>query len=273
MHRLPQVGGQAGDEGGVGRGHLVDEGDEAAVAVRGALVEGVLADHVGGGQQEELRLGVAQVGDAALVGEGRGGASVRTGAVTLARSGRLRVPENFDMASLLSGVSVGRSGQGTGRTSGAESNGGRTVARGAPHQEGSPSFAADRVIEPAWEPGGGGRSALPLSYAGMDRAAGLEPATLDYEGTPACAAGRLETAEHRQLQMASMGCEARVRTRTSWFRARRGSSSTTSHCGSVWTGETRTPTPGSPTPVRSHCATSRLWLVLTVGFEPTLTAV
>lgn len=44
------------------------------------------------------------------------------------------------------------------------------------------------------------------------------------------------------------GCEATVRTRTSWFRARRGTSSTTSHC--VWTGGLEPPTPGS----RSRCA-------------------
>jgi hypothetical protein len=37
------------------------------------------------------------------------------------------------------------------------------------------------------------------------------------------------------------GCEATVRTRTSWFRARRGTSSTTSQC--VWTGGLEPPTP------------------------------
>ena len=77
--RLAQVLGQAdlagvrvgaGDERRVRRGHRVHEVDEAGVAIGGALVEGVLADHVGGGQQEQLRLRVAQVGDAALVGEG-----------------------------------------------------------------------------------------------------------------------------------------------------------------------------------------------------------
>ena len=44
------------------------------------------------------------------------------------------------------------------------------------------------------------------------------------------------------------GCEATVRTRTSGFRARRGTSSTTSH--RVWTGGLEPPTPGS----RSRCA-------------------
>ena len=49
---------------------MVDEGGEAGVAVGGALVEGVLADHVGGGEEEQLRLGVGHEGQATLVGEG-----------------------------------------------------------------------------------------------------------------------------------------------------------------------------------------------------------
>ena len=62
------------------------------------------------------------------------------------------------------------------------------------------------------------------------RAAGLEPATtrLAVEGTPVCASGRLEMSSNRATAWASsVGCEATVRTRTSWFRARRGTSSTT----------------------------------------------
>ena len=57
------------------------------------------------------------------------------------------------------------------------------------------------------------------------RAAGLEPATtrLRGEGTPACASGRLGCGA------SSCGCEARIRTRISWFRARRGAGCTTSH--------------------------------------------
>ena len=102
-HRLPQVRGQAGDEGRVGGGDVADQVDEAAVAVGGALVERVLADHVGGGQQEQLRLGVAQVGAPPSWVRVRR-PSVRTGAVTLARSGRRRVPENLDMVALLSAV-------------------------------------------------------------------------------------------------------------------------------------------------------------------------
>ncbi len=53
-----------------------------------------------------------------------------------------------------------------------------------------------------------------------------------------------------------VGCEARVRTRTSWVRARRGSSSTTSHRFGL-DGRARTSNPRLPKPVRSRCATSR----------------
>ena len=75
------------------------------------------------------------------------------------------------------------------------------------------------------------QGALPLSYARPGlmwmwcRAAGFEPATtrLKGEGTPACASGRLG------CRASSFGCEARIRTRISWFRARRGASCTTSH--------------------------------------------
>ena len=75
------------------------------------------------------------------------------------------------------------------------------------------------------------QGALPLSYARPGlmwmwcRAAGFEPATtrLRGEGTPACASGRLGCGA------SSFGCEARIRTRISWFRARRGAGCTTSH--------------------------------------------
>ena len=69
----------------------------------------------------------------------------------------------------------------------------------------------------------------------MVRAAGLEPATsrLEVEGTPVCASGRLEMSSNgTAAQASSVGCEATVRTRTSWVRARRGTSSTTSQ----WSG-------------------------------------
>lgn len=78
QHRLAQILRQtdlarvdvAGDERRVGLGHGVDEVDEAGVAIGGALVEGVLADHVRGREQEQLRLRVTQVGVAGLVGPG-----------------------------------------------------------------------------------------------------------------------------------------------------------------------------------------------------------
>ena len=60
----------AGDERRVGDGYLMDQVHEAGVAIGGALVEGVFADHVGGGQEEQLRLSVAHERGAALVGEG-----------------------------------------------------------------------------------------------------------------------------------------------------------------------------------------------------------
>ena len=74
------------------------------------------------------------------------------------------------------------------------------------------------------------QGALPLSYARPGlmwmwcRAAGFEPATtrLRGEGTPACASGRLGCGA------SSFGCEARIRTRISWFRARRGAGCTES---------------------------------------------
>ena len=58
----------AREECRVRRGDLADEGDEPRVAVGGALVERVLADHVRRGQEEERGLGIARVADAALVG-------------------------------------------------------------------------------------------------------------------------------------------------------------------------------------------------------------
>ena len=156
QHRLPQVLGQAdlagstisaGDERRVRRGHLVDEVDEAGVAVGGALVEGVLADHVGGGQQEQLRLGVAQRRRRRPRRCGCARPSVRTGAVRLVRSGRRLVPENFDMT-LSSLVAVGVVVMGPVRGQGGRAVPSRTAGARLPvaplAKEGSPSFAADR---------------------------------------------------------------------------------------------------------------------------------
>ena len=154
QHRLAQVLREAdlagldvgaGDERRVRRRHLVHELDEARVALVGALVERVLAHHVGGGEQEQLRLRVARERLAALVGA-RALVRGAIGAVRLVRSGRRLVPENFGHDVLLSFSCVvvlcDGSGQGTERTSGAESNGDGPAGRFS--QEGSPSFAADR---------------------------------------------------------------------------------------------------------------------------------
>jgi hypothetical protein len=74
-HVLPQVLSEtdlltavARNELRVVGGHAVDEVDEASVAVDGALVERVLTHHVGGGQQEQIRLRVTLVGRASLMG-------------------------------------------------------------------------------------------------------------------------------------------------------------------------------------------------------------
>ena len=122
--------------------------DEAGVALVGALVERVLADHVGGGEQEQLRLRRR----ARTPRRPRGCACARAwcaiGAVRLVRSGRRLVPENFGMTPSSLCVLVwlcDGSGQGTGRTSGAESNG--SARRRSHANEGSPSFAADRSGE------------------------------------------------------------------------------------------------------------------------------
>src|SRR4051812_30570609 len=70
---------------------------------------------------------------------------------------------------------------------------------------------------------------------------------------------------HRGIE----SCEATVRTWTSWVRARRGTGSTTSQMR--LDGRARTSNPRLPRPVR--CRLRHVQVVLTVGFEPTLTAV
>ncbi|WP_239152086.1 hypothetical protein [Virgisporangium aurantiacum] len=58
---------------GIGDGHGLDEAAEPPVAVGRLLVERVLADDVGDGEQEQLALRVVRVSRAALVGDaGRG---------------------------------------------------------------------------------------------------------------------------------------------------------------------------------------------------------
>src|SRR5256885_15190825 len=102
---------------------------------------------------------------------------VRIGPVRLTRSGRRLVPENLDMTPLLSrvgGAWCGRDGQGTGRTGGAESNGGRRFPA-RPSPEGSPSFTADRKKARPGNQATEDTGALPLSYTRRCPAAGLEP--------------------------------------------------------------------------------------------------
>jgi hypothetical protein len=151
QHRLAQVLRQtdlagvdidAGDEGGIRRGHLVHELDEPSVAYFGALVERVLADHVGRGHEEEIRLGVSRVPDAALVREGARRARAD-------RRGDVGAPRVAMGAGELGHV-VGTSFRVVGRSPVSEPSGRaapiRTAGRVALHaKEVRPSSAADRI--------------------------------------------------------------------------------------------------------------------------------
>ena len=101
----------------------------------------------------------------------------------------------------------------------------------------------------------------------MFGAAGFEPATsrLGIEGTPVCAAGRLDCQGARQPHRHRC-CEATIRTQTSWFRARRGASSTTSH-RSGREGSNLQP----PAPEAGALPLRHVQVVLTAGVEPALT--
>ena len=169
---------------------------------------------------------------------------VTIGAVRLVRSGRRLVPENFGMTpSSLLWVWLllwsFRSGNRANERCRVE----RRASRRFMPNEGSPSFAADRSEDdrPENQSDGGRKSNARTVELRPEGRRDSSPRPLDPEGTPACASGRSVC---RDID----GCEATVRTRTSWFRARRGTSSTTSHC--VWTGGLEPPTPGS----RSRCA-------------------
>ena len=70
QHRGAQVRHETGHERRVRGRDFVNERDEARVPRVGALVERVLAHHVGRGEQEQVRLGVARVRGATLVREG-----------------------------------------------------------------------------------------------------------------------------------------------------------------------------------------------------------
>ena len=123
--------------------------------------------------------------------------------------------------------------------------------------EGSPSFAADRSDEIGLRTGRRRTqsNALPTELRPEGRR-DSNPRPLDPEGTPVCATGR-------SLCRDIDGCEATVRTRTSWFRARRGTSSTTSHRSGR---RARTSNPRLRTPVRFRSQLARE--VAGAGIEP-----
>ena len=73
----------------------------------------------------------------------------------------------------------------------------------------------------------------------------------------------------RQISQDHCSCEATVRTRTSWFRARRGTSSTTSHRSGRKDSNLQPPASDAGALAKLR----HVQVVLTVGFEPTLTAV
>ena len=77
------------------------------------------------------------------------------------------------------------------------------------------------------------------------------------EESPSCASDRLS-------------CEGTTRTRTTWFRARHGSVSTTPH---RYASEREDSNLQPPVPETGALPLRHVQLVLTVGFEPTLTAV
>src|SRR6266545_566018 len=85
-----------------------------------------------------------------------------------------------------------------------------------------------------------------LSYVARDGGTRTRNLRIEKEPPPAQQADRHVKVRDNRRDID--GCKATVRTRTSWFRARRGTSSTTSQC--VWTGGLEPPTPGS----RRRCA-------------------
>jgi hypothetical protein len=124
-HVLPQVVDETdllatvtGNELRVAGRHTVNEADKAGVAIDGALVVRVLPHHVGGGQQEQIRLRVTLVGLAPLMGgdappggtHGRG--EVRPHRVL---AGPRELGHRSCLLSALS-MNVGGPGQGTRRT-------------------------------------------------------------------------------------------------------------------------------------------------------------
>ncbi len=115
--------------------------------------------------------------------------------------------------------------------------------------EGTPTYAAGRLMVIGLGTKAA-KDAVPvlclLSYVAGD--GGTRTRNLRIKKEPPLAQQADRDVKVRDNRRDIGGCEATVRTRTSWFRARRGTSSTTSHC--VWTGGLEPPTPGS----RSRCA-------------------
>ena len=193
-----------------------------ASRISGALVERVLADHVGRGQEEEVGLRVARVAHAALVrmdargarADRRGDVGAQAVAIGAGELGHVVRTSLFVCPSQLTGHEVGL----------------RTEA------------AEDAHL----------CSAIELRPKGD----GIRTRNLRVkEGTPTYAAGRLDF-QGAQLQRHRLGCEARARTWSSCFRGRRGAGSTTSHGSFGLDGEIRTPNLRLPTPARVHCASS-----------------
>ena len=106
----------------------------------------------------------------------------------------------------------------------------RTAGREALHaKEGSPSFAADRSDGVGLRTRAAEDASVLCRLSYVPKDGGTRTRNhLDPEGTPACAAGRLDFKERDNCR-GIVWLRGQVRTRTSWFRARCGSSSTTSH--------------------------------------------
>ena len=93
------------------------------------------------------------------------------------------------------------------------------------------------------------RRSAPLRTGSRQASSGPGIAATLADGEPSAHAA---SGSARQLQRHRRGCEARTRTRSSWFRARCGSRSTTSHW--VWTERLELPEPPASDAARFHVA-------------------
>ena len=121
-----------------------------------------------------------------------------------------------------------RSGQGTRRTSGADLNG-KAVRPFTPQKEARPSQLTGALMVGLRTKRRRTLALCRLSYVANDGGTRTRNHPVEAEGTPVCAADRLEFQENATNAQASSCCEPRSRTRFSWFRARCGSRSTSSH--------------------------------------------